>query len=253
MDIKKSIDDFGENGFSVLTSVLDADEVRAARSALEHVVQKSESYALPPGIKSIDPNANNIRIYDLIEHSPAFIDLAFNPTVMAAVKALLGQHIVMSNFTANIALPGSGSMKLHCDQSTVMPEPWSERFALTVIWCLDDVDESNGATRYVPGSHRFTRFDQVSVGVEKDSVAFAAPAGSAIIMDGRLWHTSGANRSEDRQRACLFAFYTCSFLRLQNNWWQALSPETLEQLSPPQQRWLGLASGNIEYGGYLTE
>ena len=81
--------------------------------------------------------------------------------VTAYVAALLGPDWVLSNFSGNIALPGSGSMNAHCDQSTIMPEPWVEQNCLNAIWCLDDVDEENGATRYLPGSHRFTRFSEV--------------------------------------------------------------------------------------------
>ena len=71
-------------------------------------------------------------------------------------------------------------------------------------------------------------------------------------MDGRVWHTSGENRSEDRERALLFAFYTRSFLRLQNDWWRTLSRETQKRLSPEMKGWLGLSSPNIKYGTYLA-
>ena len=62
---------------------------------------------------------------------------------------------VQADFAAaRVALPGSQSMNAHNDQSTLHPEPWNDLWCLNVIWCLDDVDEGNGATRYLPGSHR---------------------------------------------------------------------------------------------------
>ena len=133
-----------------------------------------------------------------------------------------------------------------------MPEPWPDLFALNAIWCLDDVDEQNGATRYLPGSHRFSCFADVPQNPKAGMVAFEASRGSVILMDGRVWHTSGENHSEDRERALLFAFYARSFLRLQNNWWQTLSRPTLEGLTPQMKGWLGLTTGNIAYGTYLT-
>ena len=60
------------------------------------------------------------------------------------VEALLGPDVILSNFTANTALPGSRSMNAHCDQSTVMPEPWTYTWAMNAIWCLHDVDETPG-------------------------------------------------------------------------------------------------------------
>ena len=81
---------------------------------------------------------------------------------------------------------------------------------------------------------------------------FEANAGSVILMDGRLWHTSGANVSTDRERAMAFAFYARSFLRQQNNWGRSLSRDTKRTLDPQLKEWLGLGFGNMAYGTYLA-
>ena len=113
-------------------------------------------------------------------------------------------------------------MNADCDQSTIMPEPWLEQNCLNAIWCLDDVDEGNGATRYLPGSHRFTRFSDVPADPKVGMRPFEASAGSVIIMHGRMWHTSGENVSTDRERCMLFALYASGYIRLQANWWQII-------------------------------
>jgi ectoine hydroxylase-related dioxygenase (phytanoyl-CoA dioxygenase family) len=78
-------------------------------------------------------------------------------------------------------------------------------------------------------------------------VPFTAPAGSIAVMDGRLWHTSGANVSKDRERALLFGYYSRSFIRQQQNWNASLSPETIDGLSPELRAWLGLeARANVK-------
>jgi ectoine hydroxylase-related dioxygenase (phytanoyl-CoA dioxygenase family) len=69
---------------------------------------------------------------------------------------------------------------------------------------------------------------------------FEAKAGSIIAMDGRVWHTSGANVTRDQDRALLFGYYTKPFLRQQVNWTAALSAQTQESLSPRMRAWLGL-------------
>ena len=181
-----------------------------------------------------------------------FTDLVAHPFVTAHVAALLGDDWMISNFTGNIALPGSGSMNAHCDQSTIMPEPWPQMYAMNAIWCLDDVDEGNGATRYLPGSHHFTSFAEVPADPKVGMRPFEAEAGSVILMHGRTWHTSGENTSADRERAMLFAFYTRSFLRLQANWWQIVPAERLGGLSPDLQFRLGLSMANMAHGTYLV-
>ena len=123
---------------------------------------------------------------------------------------------------------------------------------MNAIWCLHDTDEGNGATRYLPGSHRFATKADVPADPKADMVAFEAPAGSVILMHGRLWHTSGENRSADRERSLLFAFYTRSFLRPQTNWWRSIPEDRHRSLGPELCELLALDYGNMVHGGYLT-
>jgi len=246
------IEAFERDGWAVVPGVLSQQEVAHARSELVAAAAASEARGIPTTMDYLDPGGRNIRIYDLLEYSPVFADLVVHPAVIGYVSHLLDADLSVSNFSANIALPGSRSMNAHNDQSTVMPEPWITRYTMNAIWCLDDTEEVNGATRYLPGSHRFTTFAEVPDDPAAHMVAFEASAGSVILMDGRLWHTSGANTTESRERALLFALYARSFLRHQNNWGRALSREVKGQLSPQLKEWLGLGTGNIGYGTYLA-
>jgi ectoine hydroxylase-related dioxygenase (phytanoyl-CoA dioxygenase family) len=82
---------------------------------------------------------------------------------------------------------------------------------------------------------------------------FEAGAGSIIAMDGRVWHTSGANVSLDDERALLFGYYSRDFIRPQSNWNAALSPATIARLSPQMRHWLGLGpSANMSLAGPLV-
>ena len=165
---------------------------------------------------------------------------------------MLGEHFLISNFTANIAQPGSESMALHSDQGIVTTPPWVAAEAMNIIWVLDDMDEENGATRYVPDSHRWQTPEDLPDDPRALSVPSEAPAGAVLAMDGRLWHTSGENTRTDRERALLFAFYARSFLRHQNNPGASLSRSTKDGLDPQLKEWLGLGSGNVAYGTYLA-
>jgi ectoine hydroxylase-related dioxygenase (phytanoyl-CoA dioxygenase family) len=71
-------------------------------------------------------------------------------------------------------------------------------------------------------------------------------------MDGRMWHTSGANLTKDKERALLFGYYSVDFLRPQVNWNVLLSPETQSELDPQMHAWLGLgAEANVRYAAEL--
>lgn len=244
---------FWSRGWAVIPDVLSVAEVEAARSALIDAAAASEAQGMPVRLEALDPGGRNIRVYDLVAHAKVFADLAAHPAVLPAVEAILGDDVILSNFTANTALPGSGSMNAHCDQSTVMPEPWAATWAMNAIWCLHDTDEENGATRYLPGSHEFTSFAEVPDDPREGMESFVAAAGSVILMHGRLWHTSGENRSVDRDRALLFAFYTKGFLRPQTNWWRSLPEEVVDQLSPRLRSLCCLDFGNLAHGDYLAD
>jgi ectoine hydroxylase-related dioxygenase (phytanoyl-CoA dioxygenase family) len=247
------VDRFWADGWAVIPDVLSPKEVVAARRALVDAAAASEARGMPVRLEALDPGGRNIRVYDLVAHAELFADLAEHPAVLPTIEALIGNDVILSNFTANTALPGSGTMNPHCDQSTVMPEPWPETFTMNAIWCLHDTDEENGATRYLPGSHEFTSFAEVPEDPRDGMASFAASAGSVILMHGRLWHTSGENRSADRDRALLFAFYTAGFLRPQTNWWRSIPAEVQEQLSPRLKVLCCLDFWNMALGGYLAD
>lgn len=241
-----------DEGCCILRGVLSPQALHEARAALDGAVEGSRRRGIPTHTQMLDPNAANVRVYNLPEFSSVFVDLLRHPVALEMTASVLGPHFLVSNFTANIALPGSGSMNLHADQALVIPPPWNEPWALNVIWCLDDVHERNGATRYVPGSHRYRTFEDVPADARSNSRPFEAPAGSAIVMDGRVWHTSGANLTGDERRAMLFAYYSADFIRQQANWEVSLSPATKARFDEATRKLFGLGSGNTRIGGELV-
>ena len=245
--------DLREHGFCVIPNALDVSEVQELRKVLDAAVHAMRTRGISTHTASLDPNACNVRVYNLPEVSSLFADLLMQPLALGLVQLLLGPDVLVSNFTANIAFPGAKAMRLHSDQALVVPPPWQAPWSMNIIWCLSDVHARNGATQYVPGSHHYKTFDDVDPDAERRLLPFEAPAGSLIAMEGRLWHTSGANVTQSDERAMLFAYYTLDFIRPQLNWEAALSAATKASLSVPMRQILGLgAAANTRLGGQLT-
>lgn len=259
-----------------IPSVLSKEEAADALHRLWKAKAAVEAEGEETYLQFLDPNASNVRIFYLMAVDKLFRDLISHPTAIEMVKSLLGDDFLISNFTANIARPGSKSMALHSDQSIVFPDPWYDVWALNVIWCLTDVTKENGATLYIPGSNKvrsphtallafiyksetaytftyslqWVTRKEVPENAPELLVPFEAKAGDILVMDGRVWHTSGSNTTKDQDRALLFGYYTKGFMRQQVNWTAKLSKEIQDSLTPEQKQWLGLGVvGNIGVTG----
>lgn len=240
-------------GFAIIPGVLDPAACEDVRRRLWRAAAESERRGAPTRNIGIDPNEHNVRVFGLIDLDPVFVELIQHPLGIELATSLLGPGFLISNFTANIALPGSQSMHPHSDQSIVVPEPWLEPWSINIIWCLTDVHADNGATRYLPMSHRIAWAKDVPADPRAGMRPFEASAGSIIAMDGRLWHTSGANVTADEERALLFGYYSRDFIRPQTNWNASLSPATIASLSPRMHALLGLGpTANINLAAPLA-
>jgi hypothetical protein len=235
-----------EDGWCVVPSVLPPERSAKALDRLWAAAGESRRRGVDTFMPALDPNASNVRVFNLLDIDPLFRDLIRHPTALGLIRSLLGEEFLISNFTANIARPGSKSMPIHSDQAIVVPAPWAHPWALNIIWALTDVRRENGATLFLPGSHRFTDRSQMPADPLPLMRPFEAPAGSIIAMEGRMWHTSGANVTADEDRALLFGYYTAPFLRPQVNHNVTLSAQTQASLDPDMRRWLGLeAEANV--------
>jgi len=243
-----------EDGWCVVPGALSADELARVSDVFDRCLAAQiarDGSAYDP---RLDHNESNLRMYNLPALDPVFIELLLREDALAAARAVVApQEIAISNFTANVALPGSESMNLHSDLSLVIPPPWAHPWAVNVIWCLDDVDEENGATRYLPGSQHIANFDELPADAMARTVPFEAKAGSFVVMEGRMWHTSGRNVSADRRRRLIFAYYSADFIRPQANWSDVLPQEVKDGMDDAARKLFGLGpAGNVRIGGGLT-
>ena len=228
------------DGVAVVPGVLTPAEAADGLERLWAASRESERRGVAAHVVGLDPNASNVRVFNLIDLDPLFGELIAHPVADAVVSGVLGREYIVSNFTANIARPGSASMVVHSDQAAVMPEPWVVPQTVNVIWCLTDVRADNGATLHIPGSHRYRTAADVPADPIAHMVPFEAPAGSIIVMEGRVWHTSGRNVTDSEDRALLFGYYTKPFIRPQWNFTRSLAPEVQAACSPMLRYRLGL-------------
>ncbi len=147
--------------------------------------------------------------------------------------------------------PGSEQQLVHRDEVVWvhLPSPHPEIQLASVI-ALVDFTADNGATRVVPGSHRWPR-DRVATPDELVPAEMAA--GSAIIYLGSTLHAGGANVTTDERRRGMHVSYCVGWLRTEENQYLATPIDVVRTLPRESQGLLGYAAhdGLAAGGGYL--
>lgn len=223
-DLAQAERDIREYGLAIVADALDKVQLARVREALYRAGEddrgrgREQKFSL-----DYEHDSTNQRIWNVLSRDPVFGDLVEHPSALHLIKSVLGWPMLLGNISANITGPGGGEMVLHADQIFV-PTPWpDEPQGANAAWCVDDFTDENGATRIVPGSHKWHRpptEDEAFI----DTVPLEAPAGSMIVFESRLWHKTGNNRTKDQTRAGIFAWYTKPIYRQQENWYLSLDP-----------------------------
>lgn len=179
-----------------------------------------------------EPHAH--RLANLVNKGEVFGRAITMPGLLDGVRHVLGPDIKLSSLNARSADPHSeDGQPLHVDMAAVPDE--RGYWVCNTIWLIDDFTPDNGATRVVPGSHRWgTRPQDVladPMAPHPDEVLVLGPAGSVAIMNSHLWHGGTANRTS-RPRMAMHAFF-CRRDKPQQQYQKALlSPEVQASLSP---------------------
>jgi ectoine hydroxylase-related dioxygenase (phytanoyl-CoA dioxygenase family) len=108
---------------------------------------------------------------------------------------------------------------------------------------LDDFTLENGATRLVPGSHKWgTRPQEVladPAASHPDEILLTGRGGGVVVMNAHLWHGGTANRTA-APRLAMHAFYCRRDKPQQQYQKRLLRPEVQAGLSPALRELLAL-------------
>ena len=186
-----------------------------------------------------------VHVHNLFGKTRAADEVAIDPVVLSILESVLGPQFQMSVGTAMNPGPGADAQGFHQDDGHwPIPRPHAPLVANTLI-ALDDFNPTNGGTRLVPGSHKWT--DPVDQKTEYVSVEMKA--GSLLVWDGALWHAGGANSSQDQARRSINLNYNLAWLRQQENQYIGIPRSVLLKLPERLQRLLGYQKTNNLCGG----
>ena len=206
-----------------------------------------DTTGMPGARRKGGDTAPNQRLSNLLNKGPVFRALLHHPVVEAGLSVMLGQRHLLSSLSAMIMRKGGVAQVLHTDQQFV-PFRTPVAMVANILWMMVDFTAANGATRVVPGSHLWdppdVRIDRNEAGEEiliqpdTETIAAEAPAGSALVFDGRLWHGAGANTT-DTPRPAIFSYYCQPYLRQQENIPMSISDAVYRDLSEVERAMVG--------------
>ena len=192
--------------------------------------------------------APNQRLLNLLDKGEEFWQLLLHPIVDEVVCHLLGENVISSSVTGNITHPGGQPQPLHSDQGYV-DIPISDAVVCNTVWMLSDFTAENGGTWLIPGSHHWNRVPDEPNDFS-NVIALEGEAGTACVFEGRVWHGTGANTTENDSRVGLLNYWCRPWLRQQENMPVSLRDETVAAMPDELKRRLGFvvhgSLGNID-------
>lgn len=182
------------------------------------------------------------RLANLVDKGAVFERVVMEPRVLALVSHVLNGSFKLSSLNARSANPHAAEPQpLHVDMG-LLPDAKGPAVCNSV-WLLDDFTAHNGATRLVPGSHRWGRNPrdvlENPLAPYPGEVMIIAPAGTVVVYNAHVWHGGTANRTGMHRRA-LHSFYVRRDLPQQQWQKKLLRPETQARLSPAMRELLAL-------------
>lgn len=254
--IERIVAILGDDGGVIVEGLLDRDTLARFNAELDPLLERVE-----PERKFLNPaldfffGARTRHITAVASKSRTFVtDVLLHPILLGISDAILGPSC--ARYQLNLAHildrgPGAEQQYIHRDELVWVhvPRPHPELQLASVI-ALVDFTADNGATRVVPGSHRW---DWERMPTADEFAIAEMSAGSGVIYLGSTLHGAGPNTTADQWRRGMHLSYVLGWLRTEENHYLATPPAVARTLPRQAQELLGYAAHDALHqgGGYL--
>jgi len=225
---QEQIQRYEDNGFVVIENFLSPDELAHWRHAVNTAVEERAGIKIPgKDIKTGEADGIN---EDADYFAKVFDQLLNLWQTNESVKRLMIDERI-GKMAAQLS--GANGIRIWHDQALIKrpwanPTAWhldtpfwsfSDRRAISIWVALDDATLENGCLFFLPGSHKVTNFDKITIGRNMDGIfevypqlknskSVAAPmkAGSCSFHNGLTIHGANANMTNGFRRAMTCAY-----------------------------------------------
>ena len=252
-DIKQMRRDIKEWGFCLIEDAMSKEQ---CDRFLNRLLDQAEGERLA-GVDQPTPSGQYINT--LINKGEVFAQcieqnteaVQAGPVIEQIMDETLGKGWICHSFLSNGSDPDGYPQGLHIDQGPLLPCVTEEAPALfNTMYIPQDINEKNGGTLVIPGSHRILieAGSGGKVGKLPPAINLEAKAGTIMLFDGRMLHGTGVNRT-DKQRFVATMSNVKAWTRTQENWVISVAPDVLEKASPKLLHRIGLQA--LTYGATI--
>jgi ectoine hydroxylase-related dioxygenase (phytanoyl-CoA dioxygenase family) len=247
------------DAFLAMPGFLTAAEMRALADKFDELLEEERRRA---GIEAHQEKGAD-RLANLVNKDPIFETCFTHPRILAAIDHIINGEIKLNSLNGRAAVPAEGLQPLHSDyglgtgderiyaEATVDPGHYR---VCNSIWLLDDFTEENGATRVVPGSHRWQKVPSEEIpnpmASHPDEQLLIYPAGTVVIFNGHVWH-GGTKNVSDRPRRALHSSFSDREFRQSTDQRRYIIGEVYSRLSHAARHILELPEQEIIIEGQI--
>lgn len=190
-----------------------------------------------------------LRVMGILARSPSAAALIGDPRLLEVADAILLPHCISYRIGSTTGIeiwPGEAPQFLHRDDGIYPVRVPGMEWQISSNWALTDFTLENGATRVIPGSHRWNEPRQPS---EADVVQAVMKKGSVLVYLGSVLHGGGANAT-NRPRMGLVNTYSLGWLRQEENQYLTIPRKVADGLPENVRRLMGYQGHGRLLGWY---
>jgi len=207
------------DGFAVMPGPVGPGELQTLSAAYDKAVRE----AAPEDTRH---GSTTTRVDDLVNRGPEFDCIYVHPPLIEGCRSTLTPSFKLSTMLARTLRPGAPAQTLHQD----FPRDEAGWTMVGFILMIDEFRPDNGATCFLPGSHRWPKTSVGDVASDRQ-VPVCGPVGAMIIYNGSVWHGHGRNETLTPRRSIQGAFIRRD-LQSGTDLASRLLPETLRRIGP---------------------
>lgn len=190
----EALRDLRDLGFVVIPGPIPRDRLAQLADAYDAAVASADT-------DDVSVGSSTTRIDDFVNRGPKFDELYVYPPVLEACCRIINQPFRLSTMHARTVRPRAFAQSLHIDF-----KPYADGWPMVgFIFMVDEFRKDNGATRFVPGSHKWSKTPEKKLSDRRadyeGQVVACGSAGSIIIYNGSIWHGHVANSSDEPRRS----------------------------------------------------